>query len=189
MFELECEHYLHGENKISFIGVNKVNYDEHGNDLNTHLWHNRMGHFSKLPNVCQTKGKVEKCDSCALGKIKKKPFKKNLKRSDKPLHIVHSDLMGPLPVKSAGGSTYVMTFLDDHSRFSEVYFLKSKSETFERFQHYQAKVERFHDAKLKIFQSDNGTEYKNGTFRKHFNKEGIEHRRSNTYTPEQNGRA
>ena len=62
MFELECEYYLQGESKISHIGVKRVKYDEHGNDLKTQLWHNRMGHFSKLPNICKTRGEVENCE-------------------------------------------------------------------------------------------------------------------------------
>ena len=92
-----------------------------------------MGHFNRLPEICKTKGKMEGCEGCAQGKLKKKPFKSSSKRSNKPLDLVHSDLMGPLPVKTLGGSRYVMTFLDDNSRFSEVYLLKDKTETLENF--------------------------------------------------------
>ncbi len=62
MFEVECDYYLQGEEKISeeiFIGVKKVSCEEHEKKPNLMLWHNRIGHFHKLPTICQAKGGVE----------------------------------------------------------------------------------------------------------------------------------
>ena len=51
----------------------------------------------------------------------------------KKLELVHTDLWGPSPVASFGGSRYYITFIDDLSRKVWVYFLKNKSDVFETF--------------------------------------------------------
>ena len=40
-----------------------------------------------------------------------------------------------------GGYTYFITFIDDHSRYSYVYLMKYKSESFERFKEFRNEVE------------------------------------------------
>ena len=49
------------------------------------------------------------------------------------LELVHTDVWGPSPVTSLGGSRYYVTFIDDSSRKSWVYFLKNKSDVSETF--------------------------------------------------------
>ena len=61
----------------------------------------------------------------------------------RPLDFVHSDLMGKIEPPTAGGSQYLATFLNDYSRFGSVALLKRNSETFDEFQKYQKKVERY----------------------------------------------
>ena len=56
-----------------------------------------------------------------------------LLRARYPLELVHTDLVGLMQVTSIGGNTYFMTFIDDFSRRTWVYFLKSKSEAFDKF--------------------------------------------------------
>ena len=57
------------------------------------------------------------CESCILGKQKKVSFLKSGRtlKSGK-LDLVHTDVWGPSPVTSLGGSRYYVTFIDDHSR-------------------------------------------------------------------------
>ena len=50
-----------------------------------------------------------------------------------PLDLVHSDVCGPMSVHSFSGYSYCVTFIDDYSRKNWIYFLKAKSEVFERF--------------------------------------------------------
>ena len=59
-----------------------------------------------------------------------------------PLELVHSDLCGPLPSASFSGFKYFLTFVDDYSRRTWVYFLKLKSEVFNMFLAYKALVEK-----------------------------------------------
>ena len=71
------------------------------------------------------------CEPCIDGKQSKLPFpQKGGERSDKLLGIVHSDVCGKIKTKSLGGAEYLLTFIDDKSRFVWVYALKRKSEVF-----------------------------------------------------------
>ena len=57
------------------------------------------------------------CESCILGKQKKMSFLKTGKtQKAKKLELVHTDLWGPSPVASLGGSRYYITFIDDSRR-------------------------------------------------------------------------
>ena len=74
------------------------------------------------------------CESCILGKQKNVSFLKTGRtpKAEK-LELVHTDLWGPSPVASLGGSRYYITFIDDSSRKVWVYFLKNKFDVFETF--------------------------------------------------------
>jgi hypothetical protein len=77
---------------------------------------------------------ISSCESCILGKQHRISFpKENSYRAWTPLEIVHRDLCGPMQTPSLGGSIYFLTFIDDYSRKTWVYFLKHKSETFDKF--------------------------------------------------------
>ena len=55
---------------------------------------------------------------------------------------MHSKLVGPMQTTSIGKSTYFMTFIDDFSRRTWVYFLKNKSEAFDKFVEFKALAEK-----------------------------------------------
>ena len=74
------------------------------------------------------------CDGCSRGKMTNSPFRHtsgSTVKTSQPLEIVHTDLMGPMNPKSKGGALYVLTFIDDYSRFVYVYLLAAKSQVFE----------------------------------------------------------
>jgi len=76
---------------------------------------------------------------------------------------------------SIGGVQYYIIFIDDCRRYTEVYFLitKTAEEISAKFQHYQAWVEtqKFH---FKRFRSDNRfREYSNSTFLGVLGEEGV----------------
>ena len=62
-----------------------------------------------------------------------KPFPQSEHKFKEPLDLVHSDVCGPMSVHSFSGYSYYATFNDDYSRKTWMYFLKAKSEVFERF--------------------------------------------------------
>jgi hypothetical protein len=64
------------------------------------------------------------CKGCALGKNIKKPFPSRNNRSKEILDLIQSNVWGPMPVKSLGGSLYYIIFIDDYSRKTWLYLLK-----------------------------------------------------------------
>ena len=100
------------------------------------------------------------CEDCILGKLKKTTFiKVGRQPKAERLDLVHTDVWGPAPVASLGGSYYFVTFIDDHKRKVWVYFLKHKSDVFSVFKKWLAQVQTETGLKLKILRSDNGGEY------------------------------
>jgi transposase InsO family protein len=130
------------------------------------------------------------CESCVLGKQKKLSFLK-VGRTLRPrkLELVHTDLWGPSPVASLGGSRYYVTFIDDFSRKVWVYFLKNKSDVFETFKKWKAMVETESGLKLKCLRSDNGGEYIDGGFKEYCAVNGIRMEKTVPGTPQQNDTA
>ena len=39
------------------------------------------------------------------------------------LQVIHSDILGSMKIKSQGGTIFVVTFLDDYSRFKAAYYI------------------------------------------------------------------
>ena len=77
------------------------------------------------------------CKGCALGKNIKKSFPQSEHKSKGTLDLVHSDVCRPMSVQSFSGYSYCVTFIDDYSRKTWIYFLKAKSEVFERFREFR----------------------------------------------------
>lgn len=158
------------------------------------LWHRRFAHISPS-NMGFLKQQINGIDSnkdlncvtCAEGKMSRKPFSHESKRASTFLELVHSDVCGPMSVKSIGGSRYFVTFIDDFSRKVFVYMLANKSQVYDTFIKFKAMVETQTGSKIKILRTDNGTEYCNRKFDKFLETAGIQHQTSCTYTPQQNG--
>ena len=55
------------------------------------------------------------CTSCHFGKQTKLPFNNSDSFSSAPFDLVHSDIWGPTPVPTEGGSNYFVIFVDDFS--------------------------------------------------------------------------
>ncbi|XP_075088370.1 uncharacterized protein LOC142170372 [Nicotiana tabacum] len=82
------------------------------NDVDVITWHARLGHIGKnRMNRWAKEGhlgsfsKIEMttCENCLAGKITRKPFGK-AKRADFPLQLIHSDICGPMNVRSGSGN-------------------------------------------------------------------------------------
>ena len=67
----------------------------------------------------------ESCEGCMNGKSSGQPLNSSaygkVKTKDL-LKVVHSDVTGPMRVKSQGGVKYMVTFIDDFSRFIHAFF-------------------------------------------------------------------
>ena len=65
---------------------------------------------------------------------------------------------------SMSQAKYVLTFIDEFSKYCWVYFLKHKFEVFDLFKVFKALVENQSRRKLKILRSNNGGEYVKSEF-------------------------
>lgn len=100
--------------------------------------HKRLGHlsFSGIEKVmkneiveginhCLPRDKsLEVCESCLAGRQSSKRFEQDLPRSSRPLEIIHSDVCGPMEVKTYNGYRYFLKFTDDCTHFTIVYLIE-----------------------------------------------------------------
>ncbi|KAK1697026.1 hypothetical protein QYE76_013723 [Lolium multiflorum] len=164
------------------------------------LWHRRLGHVNMrnlkqllkgehivgLTGVTFEKDRV--CSACVAGKqLKKKHPIKSIVTTSRPLELLHLDLFGPSHYDTLGGSKYGLVIVDDYSRYSWVFLLKSKDETHREFITFAKKAQRMYESEIKAIRTDNGTKFKNYTMQEFVDDEGIKHEFSAPYTPQQNG--
>ena len=107
------------------------------------FWHSRLGHMSRkametlsrlgcLPKLCFSDFNF--CEHCMYGKQTCTSRNVSFEKERQPLELIHSDICGPMPTRSLGGSQYFVTFIDDAIRKVWVYTIKSKDHTFACFQ-------------------------------------------------------
>ena len=114
------------------------------------LWHRRMAHLhhgalrilreivTGLPQFNTNQQGL--CRGCTLGKYTKASFPNNEHKASGILDLIHSDVCGPMSALSLSGHEYYVTFIDDFSRKTWIYFLKTKGEVFARFKEFKAQV-------------------------------------------------
>ena len=166
----------------------------HANDVSK-IWHEIFGLMNyRYLQTLHKEGMVEglpqmqpstgACIGCVIGNHPEHSYEKGkTRRVTQPLGLVNSNLIGPLPTPSYGGSRYVLTFIDDYSRFCWVYFLKLKSEVFEQLKVWKSLVENQSGKKIKLLRNDHGKEYVNKNLQKLCEECGIQMQHSTPYTP------
>ena len=82
---------------------------------------------------------------------------------------------------------YMVTFIDNYSRISIAYFVRSKDETLAKLKEFVASVTSETGEKIGILRIDNGGEYTSREFRRYLIENKIEHETSSPNLPEQNG--
>ena len=131
----------------------------------------------------------EICGPCALGKHHRSPFKTSSSKTNRPLALLHTDLCGPLPVASIGGSRYFVTVLDDNTNLSVVKCLALKSNTPAATKEIITMLETQSGLKTQRLRCDNGYEYINEDLTTYCKEKGIKMETTVRYTLEQNGKA
>ena len=97
------------------------------------------------------------------------------------------DLFGPTKTKSLNGSRYAFVLVDDFFRFTWVFFLEHKDQTFSHFKIFRKRVEKEKGFLILKIRSDRGGEFVNQLFMTYCNEKGIKHEMSCPRTPQQNG--
>ena len=139
-----------------------------------HLWHRRLGHVNYKNINRLAKGELVRglpsktfksnhsCLACKKGKQHKASCKKLEDRTVRePLELLHMDLFGPVSVSSLNKKKYCLVVTDDCSRFSWVFFLGFKDETFDTLHDLIIALENQLRLKVRGIRCDNGTEFKN----------------------------
>ena len=93
-------------------------------------------------------------------------------------------MFGPVKVPSLGKSVYYVSFIDEFSRNTWIYFLKKKSEVFDRFKEFKALVENQTKNKLKVLRTNNAGEFYSKEFEEFCKKCGIARQKTTPYTPQ-----
>lgn len=165
-----------------------------------HHWHARFGHRDPKVirhlssnnlvtgiqiNDCPIK---QVCECCIKGKITRNPFpQKASSTTHRPLDLLHADLYGPMLTETPGGRRYIMTLIDDYSRYTYIFLSRRKSQVTEVIKNFiQFCITQF-KTKPKAFRSDLGREYVNQELNEHLKHHGIKFQHTTLYTPEQNG--
>jgi hypothetical protein len=126
------------------------------------------------------------CEGCVLGKSHRLPFPKASLTNDTPMELVVVDLTGPMSVETWSGMSYAFIAVEMHSRMSFGELLASKDKVAETLKTIIVKLERQSGIKTKWICSDNGTEFVNSVIYAFCKRNGILHKTTIPYTPEQN---
>ncbi|KAJ9541256.1 hypothetical protein OSB04_027762 [Centaurea solstitialis] len=164
------------------------------------LWHRRMGHMNmKTMNILVKNNLVrglpskeftldDNCVACLKGTQHKASHKsKSINIISAPLQLLHMDFFGPTNVMSIGKKSYCLVIIDDYSRFTWVFFLRTKDETSGLIKPFVIRIENQAGLRVKVNRSDNGTEFKNADLNSFCEEKGIERQYSAPRTPQQNG--
>jgi hypothetical protein len=127
------------------------------------------------------------CEHCVYGKQNHVRFPSSAMRAEGILQLAHSDVFGPVSVLSLRKSMYYVSFIDDLSRNTWIYFPRNKSEVFYRFKEFKALVENQTEKRIKVPRTDNGREFCGNEFEEFCKKCGIVRQKTTPYTPQQNG--
>jgi hypothetical protein len=87
---------------------------------------------------------------------------------------VHSDVFRPVLVPSLGKFVYYVSFIDEFSRNTWIYFLRNKYEVFDRFKVFKDLVENQTEKIIKESRKDNCGEFCENEFEYFCKKCGIE---------------
>lgn len=175
------------------------NEAHHGKNCQ-HVWHRRFGHrdpavLDRLKHggivegfQVQDCGLRQVCETCLEGKLPRCPFPNvSNSRASRILDLIHTDVCGPMSNVTPGGNRYLMTLIDDFSRYTVVCLLARKSDVANCIKRYVAHVKtRFGRAPC-VIRSDGGGEYVNKELQAFYAVEGIQAQYTTAYSPQQNG--
>lgn len=100
------------------------------------VWHYRLGHpsswcYDTIQKLnCNISSAINKpCDNCHFSKQRHLPFSSSTTITNCVFDLVHVDIWGSYSVPSIQGHKYFLTIVDEHSKFTWLKLMKTKSET------------------------------------------------------------
>jgi len=152
------------------------------------LIHAQLGHSSpaKMQHLVPSVSKVSSlsCESCHLGKHSRNSFPSSVsQRASSPFALIYSDIWGPSCVKSNLGFQCFVTFIDEYSRRTWLFLIKSRSELFTIFQSFYNEIKNQFGVSIRTLRSDNARECLSHSFNTFMKSHDILHQASCVYTP------
>jgi hypothetical protein len=157
------------------------------------LNHKRLGHMG------DSKGKIlekdfninmhnEKCISCDIVKTNMEKIKKRTNPlSNRAFQLIHSDVKGPIKPSGFGHESYIVTFIDDFSRYAFTYPISSKDRVVDAFRLFHSMITNKFQERIDVLFTDHGGEYIGKALTLYLNEHKIKHNFSTPNTPEENG--
>ena len=165
------------------------------------IWHQRLCHLN-YPTILamdrtkaisgmilQNKHVPDLCKGCVLGKNHRHsfdtpPFRKP---SSTPGYLIHVDICGPMAHVSLGGALYYLLFKDDFSGYWYIFCIAEKTDALRCLQDVYHEIFRENGNHLQIFRTDGSGEFTSKNFEAYLSQQGIRHKITAPYRPEQNG--
>ncbi|CAI7765507.1 unnamed protein product [Closterium sp. NIES-53] len=175
----------------------------------TVLWHHRLGHpsvqrlramhsrylVSGLPRVLPPlpPSPAPPCLPCVEGRQRAAPHSSSFPPTTAPLQTLHVDVWGPARVRGQGQERYFLIVVDDYSRYTTVFPLRTKGEVPDVLIPWIRRArlqlsERFHSDFLVLrLHSDRGGEFSSDLLAAYCAEHGIEQSFTLPASPQQNG--
>ncbi|CAI7798501.1 unnamed protein product [Closterium sp. NIES-53] len=175
----------------------------------TLLWHHRLGHpslprFRGMASHVLVSGLPQSlpplppepaptCVTCLKGRQRAAPHSSEFPPTEAPLQTLHMDVWGPARVRGQGHERYFLLVVDDYSRYTAVFPLRSKGEVTEvlidwiRVARLQLRERFGSDFPVLRLHSDRGGEFSSDLLRAFCRAEGIRQTFMLPASPQKNG--
>ncbi|CAI7874193.1 unnamed protein product [Closterium sp. NIES-53] len=175
----------------------------------TLLWHHRLGHpslprlrgmasrvlVSGLPRSLPPlpPGPAPTCVPCVEGRQRAAPHSSEFPPTEAPLQTLHMDVWGPARVRGQGHERYFLLVVDDYSRYTTVFPLRSKGDVPEvlidwiRAARLQLRESFGSDFPVLRLHSDRGGEFSSARLGAFCRAQGIRQTFTFLASPQQNG--
>ncbi|CAI7826732.1 unnamed protein product, partial [Closterium sp. NIES-53] len=172
-------------------------------------WHHRLSHpslprlrgmasrvlFSGLPQSFPPlpPGPAPTCVPCVEGRQRAAPHSSEFPPTEAPLQTLHMDVWGPARVRGQGHERYFLLVVDDYSRYTTVFPLRSKGEVTEvlidwiRAARLQLRESFGSDFPVLSLHSDRGEEFSSARLGAFCRAQGIRQNFTLPASPSQNG--
>jgi transposase InsO family protein len=157
------------------------------------LWHKRLGHQSLgyMKKLCPQlfnnyNYEIIFCETCIKAKSHRSTYLSSNNKILAPFDLIHTDVWVPSPIMSKASYRWYIILVDNFSRLTWVYLLKTKDNVNKIFRIFITMIRSQFEKNIKIIRSDNGTEYMNREMQEIFQNNGIVHETSCVGTPQQN---
>ncbi len=168
---------------------------------NAVIWHRRLRHpnyktLSVANKYVEGMGTfmVPKtvCATCMEAKITRKTFSEERSKANRPGFRTHADLIGPIvPAAMTTQGKYILTLVDDFSRYASTYVIKNKKETVDKIMDYFTYLRTLftQPGHMARFRADAATEFVNAKLKRILKEFGIEEELAEAGAHQHNGTA